>query len=288
VIWDSVDCISHLFSQASVYSAGLFGRFITRFELSRTRKTEGSLITQFDHVLVTSKTDRNALLELAPSNSNPSPISVLSNGVDLEYFHQNPARQRELNTLVFSGKMSYHANIAMVKRLVTVIMPMIWEKNSNVQLKIVGKDPTTEILAFEADPRITVTGTVADIRPFLWDSTVAVIPLVYGAGIQNKVLEAMACGTPVVTTSKALLSLKAIPGKELLVADDDVEFSRNVMKLLDDRDFQNMVGSNGAFYVRKHHSWSDITKELLIHYDEIANKLKGKYFSPNKNNMHCA
>lgn len=277
VIWDSVDCISHLFSQASVYSVGLFGRFVTRFELSRTRKMEGNLITQLDHVLVTSKTDRNALLELAPSTSKPSPISVLSNGVDLEYFHQNPARRRDLNTLVFSGKMSYHANIAMVKKLVNVIMPMIWEKHSNVQLKIVGKDPTPEILAFEADPRITVTGTVPDLRPFLWDSTIAVIPLVYGAGIQNKVLEAMACGTPVVTTSRALLSLKITPDRELLVADNDAEFSRSVVKLLENRELQNNIGSNGAAYVKKYHSWRDMTKELLTHYDEIVNKSKSKY-----------
>ena len=115
IIWDSVDCISYLFKQASAYGTGGFGRFITRFELGRTQQMEGKLIGEFDHVLVTSETDKKALLELTLPGINPAPISVLSNGVDLEYFHPNLDVQRDTETLVFSGKMSYHANISMVR-----------------------------------------------------------------------------------------------------------------------------------------------------------------------------
>ena len=87
VVWDSVDCISHLFQQAAKQSRSFFGKFMTRFELSRTRRTEGDLACRFDHVLVTSPSDRNALLGLVPLGKSPSEISVLPNGVDLEYFH---------------------------------------------------------------------------------------------------------------------------------------------------------------------------------------------------------
>ena len=90
-------------------------------------------------------------------------ITVLSNGVDLEYFHPNLDVQRDAETLVFSGKMSYHANISMVNYLAAEIMPRIWQKRPSVQLMIVGKDPTAEIRALSVDPRITVTGTVNDI-----------------------------------------------------------------------------------------------------------------------------
>lgn len=275
MIWDSVDCISYLFRQASAYSTSIFGRFVTSFELSRTQKMEENLIREFDRVLVTSETDKNALLELALSIVKPAPISVLSNGVDLKYFHQNSERQRDLNTLVFSGKMSYHANISMVKYLVAEIMPRIWVKYPSVRLMIVGKDPTSEVRTFGVDSRISVTGTVNDIRPFLWEATVAVIPLVYGAGIQNKVLEAMACGTPVVTTSKVLSSLRVTAGKELLVADGATQFSQCVIRLLDNQKFQFEIGSNGASYVRSHHSWMNMAKQLVTHYNETIKEISG-------------
>jgi glycosyltransferase involved in cell wall biosynthesis len=115
VVWDSVDCISHLFQQASGQSSSFFGKFVTRFELPRTRKAEGNLICSFDHTLVTSSADKSALLALKANGRSTAPMSVLPNGVDLEYFQPNPEIQREPETIVFSGKMSYHANIAMVK-----------------------------------------------------------------------------------------------------------------------------------------------------------------------------
>lgn len=269
VVWDSVDCISYLFEQASAHgTGGLFGRFITRFELGRTRRMEGKLVGEFDHVLVTSETDKKALLDLASPASKPAPISVLPNGVDLDFFHPNPEVQREAETLVFSGKMSYHANVSMVKFLSAEIMPRVWANKPEVRLVIVGKDPTPEVRALGADPRITVTGTVDDIRPYLWRATLAVVPLVYGAGIQNKILEAMACGTPVVTTSKTLSSLGVTPGKELVVADGANEFALAILNLLDDRRWQAEVGKAGAGYVNVHHSWTAKARQLLACYIE--------------------
>ncbi len=270
IVWDSVDCISYLFTQASAYSADKFGKFITRFELNKTRRTEGKLISVFDHILVTSKTDKKALLELVPNGSSPSPISVLTNGVDLDYFFPNPDVQRDNATLVFTGKMSYHANVSMVKHLVAEIMPRVWAKRSKVRVMIVGKDPGPEVRALGTDPRISVTGTVEDIRPYLWESTIAVVPLVYGAGIQNKVLEAMACGTPVVTTSKTLSSLDVTPNKELVAADNADEFARGILELLDNPGRQFEVGTSGVEYVNKHHNWTTITEDLLTHYENVG------------------
>jgi glycosyltransferase involved in cell wall biosynthesis len=215
VVWDSVDCISHLFRQAASQSRSLFGKLMTRFDLPRTARAESELICQFDHALVTSLADRNAMLELVPTGQTPSPISVLPNGVDTEYFCQGPGVQREAEAIVFSGKMSYHANISMVKYLVAEIMPRIWKVRPATRLFIVGKDPSADIKELQKNPRIIVTGTVDDIRPFLWMATVSVVPLLYGAGIQNKILEAMATGTPVVTTCGALSALEARPGEHL-------------------------------------------------------------------------
>jgi glycosyltransferase involved in cell wall biosynthesis len=276
VVWDSVDCISYLFQQASVHSKSGFGKFITRFELGRTRQMEGKLIGEFDHVLVTSKTDKNALLELSLPDTTPAPISVLPNGVDLEFFYPNPGVQRDPNTLVFSGKMSYHANISMVKSLVTEIMPRIWEKRPTVRLIVVGKDPPVDIRRLNDGARIHVTGTVGDIRPFLWKSNAAIVPLVYGAGIQNKILEAMATGTPVITNSKVLASLSITPGKELLVADTADEFASCALKLIDNQILGSVVGEAGFQYVTRNHNWVESAGRLGEIYSHVIFRTIGR------------
>ena len=271
VVWDSVDCISHLFQQASGQSSGFFGKFVTRFDLPRTRKAEGNLICSFDHTLVTSSADRDALLALKPDRKQTAPISVLPNGVDLEYFQPNHQVQRESETLVFSGKMSYHANIAMVKFLVTEIMPRVWAQHPSTRLVVVGKDPSLEIKEFGENPLVTITGTVDDIRPYLWRATVSVVPLLYGAGIQNKILEAMATGAPVVTTSRTLSALEALPGSEVLVADTADAFSAAVLQLIEDKSLSDKVGTGGLAYVQKKHAWKNIASRLVDVYQKAAN-----------------
>ena len=277
IVWDSVDCISYLFKQASAQSVDLFGRLITRFELERTRKMEEKLLDWFDHILVTSPVDRTALLSLAKNGMKLPPISVLSNGVDQDYFYPNPDIERDTETLVFSGKMSYHANISMVRYLTTEIMPRIWKRRPAVRLYIVGKDPPSDIKGLETNPLITVTGTVDDIRPFLWRATVSVVPLLYGAGVQNKILEAMATGTPVVTTFKALSALQVQTGKEILVAEDPNDYSQTVLRLIEDRNLQHEIGDAGASYIKHNHSWMPIVSQLVDIYQQTLNQ-KGNSF----------
>jgi polysaccharide biosynthesis protein PslH len=271
IVWDSVDCISHLFQQAAGQSRSFFGKFVTRFELPRTERAEGYLSTKFDHVLVTSLTDRNALLKLRPRGNSRSQISVLPNGVDLDYFHSNPQIQRHEETIIFSGKMSYHANISMVKYLVNEIMPRIWKVRPTARLYIVGKNPPSDIKQLEKNPLITVTGTVEDIRPYLWCATVSVVPLLYGAGIQNKILEAMATGTPVVTTSKSLSALQVQPGRDLLVSNGADEYSQAVLRLIENRNLQREIGEAGSAYTKSHHSWSVIASQLVEIYQQSIN-----------------
>jgi len=266
VVWDSVDCISYLFKQAAVQSRSLFGKLVTRFELERTSKAEGSLLGRFDHVLVTSEMDKSALLDTVPRKTKAAPITVIPNGVDQDYFHVNPELKRDSDTLVFSGKMSYHANISMVMYLYNEIMPRLWEKRPTVRLVVVGKDPPAEIRKLADSARVSVTGTVDDIRPFLWKAAAAIVPLVYGAGIQNKILEAMATGTPVITNGKVLASLSVTPGKELLIADTAEEFAECALKLMENPSLRAMVSQAALQHVKKHHNWSESTCRIVDIY----------------------
>jgi polysaccharide biosynthesis protein PslH len=271
VVWDSVDCISLLFQQAANQSTKRLNRWLTQFELKRTRHHESWLIKQFDHTVVTSSADRDALIALDGGLPDKLIPTVVANGVDLSYFTAGEFENREPATLVISGKMSYHANISMVTHFLKEIFPLIQASRPDVKVWIVGKDPPKELIARGNSLEITVTGTVSDIRPYLQKATLAVAPLTYGAGVQNKVLEAMACGTPVVTSPRAISALDTIPGQHLLVAHDPVTFADSVLQLLEDRLNRYQIGQNGRKYVEKNHQWESIAAQMEGIYNEIIN-----------------
>jgi glycosyltransferase involved in cell wall biosynthesis len=158
--------------------------------------------------------------------------------------------------------MSYHANITMVKHLVDQIMPIVWSRRPDVRLWIVGKDPPREIRALMERGPIHVTGTVEDIRPYLRGATLAVAPLVYGAGIQNKVLESMACGAPVVATPQAVSAIQVLPGRDVCVAQGVDSFAASIVDLLDHPEQRNFIGEAGRNYVVTHHDWDRIAENL--------------------------
>jgi polysaccharide biosynthesis protein PslH len=273
VFLDSVDCISLLFGLAATQTKGLGNRLMTRFELPRTRKYEAGLRRRFDHVLVTSPLDREAFLELSSPQGEGGPISVIPNGVDLSYFAPDSQFQREPHTLVISGKMSYHANVSMVLNFAEKVLPLIWNQMPTVKLWIVGKDPTPEIRALAGDPRVMVTGSVADIRPYLSKATLAVTPITYGVGIQNKVLEAMACATPVVSTPQAISALAAVPEKDVLVAEGAEALANVILRLIGSPLLQAQIGAAGRNYVEGHHQWPRIAEALEnLYLDAIQAK----------------
>lgn len=297
IVWDCVDCISHLFSQASKNSRSFRGRWMTRLELPRTRPFEGWLTTQFDHTLVTSAIDRDALRELAGFQANEdskhgkaiqdSEISIVPNGVDLGYFRPSEG-VRDPATLVFSGKMSYHANVTAASYLIQDIMPRIWKHRPDVKLLIAGKNPPRSLVELAASarkhepasrppavastPAVTVTGSVPDMRPYLNRATISVAPLLYGAGIQNKVLEAMACATPVVASPRAVSALSAQGGRDIVVADDPEAFAHETLALLADSPRRNAIGLAGRTYAEAHHSWDQIGSLLESAYQRVILK----------------
>lgn len=274
VIWDSVDSITHLFQQAARRSRKLTSRMITRLELPRTGPYEQKLATSFDRVLVTSPVDREAFFGLSSQSEPDLPINLLPNGVDLKYFRPKPESKKETDTLVVSGKMSYHANVTMVAYLFNEIMPLVWQKRPDARVWVVGKDPGKNIQQLSSHPGVTVTGTVPDIRPYLQRAAVAVSPIQYGAGIQNKVLEAMACGTAVVCTSLAVSALQANPGTDLLVADQPEAYAEAILRLLENPALRHQLAASGRMYVENHHDWEQITGKLLAIYLDAIQSLQ--------------
>lgn len=269
VVWDSVDCISLLFRQAAARSRSLFGRWVTRFELGRTERYEGWLVGQFARVLVSSAADQRALAALAGEALGRSRITVVPNGVDVDYFVPG-GEAREPALVVFSGKMSYHANITMALHLVKTIMPLVWAERAEARVVIVGKDPPREVQHLAADPRVAVTGTVPDLRAYLRRATVAAVPLVYGAGSQFKVLEAMACATPVVTTPQAAAPYAIRPEHHVLLGESPAAFAAGLLRVLGEPALARALGQAGRQFVARHHGWDSLAARLEEVYADLA------------------
>ena len=275
VVWDSVDSISLLFREAAQKSKSLFGRTITRFELKRTEQYEVRVAGELSHILMTSQRDKEHLLSLLPAqvacDKEPS-IHVVPNGVDLDYFQAGETAVREPASLVVTGKMSYHANVAMGHDLVRDIMPLVWAGRPEAKLYIVGKDPGRDIQNLADHAQIEVTGYVDDMRHYLQRASVAIAPLTYGAGIQNKVLEAMACATPVVTSPPALKPLSAVAGRDLLVANSPEEYAENILHLLNNPNRSKEIGKNGRRFVEANHDWDGMAAELERIYQQAIER----------------
>jgi glycosyltransferase involved in cell wall biosynthesis len=226
----------------------------------------------FQRALVESPRERKALLagSLAQASGVSERIQVISSGVDLAYFSRVPGR-RHANRLVFGGKMSAPTTGAATDLLVRGILPLIWRERPDVQLTIVGADPTRRILAYaREDARITVTGYVEDLRPYLSGAALAVSPLPRVAGVPHMVLEAMAMGTPVILSESAIAGLAVVPGRDALLASSAERFAQLALRLLDDGELRHLLAHNGQRYVERHHSLDVQTRRLESIYSEVS------------------
>jgi glycosyltransferase involved in cell wall biosynthesis len=164
--------------------------------------------------------------------------------------------------------MSFHANVTAALHFVRRIFPLIRAARPDARLCIVGSDPPRAIRALGSDPAISVTGYVPDLREALGRATVAVCPVTVKVGIQNKVLEAMAMGVPVVSTREGVEGLETEPGRDLLVADSPAGFAEHVCRLLADPGLRARLGSAGRRYVEAQHRWDVAASRLEDLYSE--------------------
>jgi len=262
-LYDSVDCMTLLWSRA-VRAGRWRGRALVAWELWKTRRYERQALGWMDGAVATTEADCAALRGLAPL----LPVRAVPNGVDSDYFRPGPDLS-DARTLVFLGNMRYHANVASVLDFVRRVMPQVWVRHPRFRLLIVGADPPADVRRLARDARITVTGYVKDVRLYLCRATVGVCPIVYGAGIQNKALEFMAAGLPVVASPQVYSGLKAKADAELLVAEEPSEWVDALDGLLASPARRRRLAAAGREYVVRQHSWEEATSRLEEAYEEI-------------------
>ena len=263
-VLDAVDCITALQRQMFEQGDTLPHRLLAWVEWSKLRRWEARAYAPYDRLTVTSAYDAEALRTLGV----PQQPEIIPNGVDLDYFQPRPLCTPEPQTLIFSGKMSYRANDDAALWFASELWPRLKEQCPGARWLIVGSEPTEAVRRLARDPAIQVTGYVDDLRPYLSRASLAICPLRIGVGIQNKALEAMAMGCPVVASPVAGRALQAATQEGgITIAKRDGEFIQACCELLREPAHARAAGAAARRYVERHHQWECTADRFLDLYD---------------------
>jgi len=311
LIMDFVDVDSDKWTQYSKY-ARFPKSWIYALEGRRLAGYEGKVAEAFDHCIFVTGAEEKIFKAKNPHIQN---VSVVSNGVDLDYFspsylHQKStidqgpsAKERDSSTInqqpstidepqetsnkqqasinqypatrnqppetsnhqpviVFTGAMDYYANIDGVAWFTKEILPLIKKEIPAIQFYIVGSNPTKEVLSLSSNNGVTVTGYVPDTREYLNRATVVVVPLRIARGIQNKILEAMAMGIPVVATPQAFEGIEAKPDRDLILGENVEKIAKGVNKLIKEVSLRKLLGNNARRVIENNYCWAKNLEKL--------------------------
>jgi polysaccharide biosynthesis protein PslH len=261
-VFDAVDCVSMFEARRKNVVRNPFLKFFFWTERNKMAKWEAKAIKAFNRLTISSTIDKE---------SYPGPrdlrtkLDVIPNGVDLDFFafRQFPPRK---NVIVFCAKLDYFGNADAALYFARSIWPTLLARRPDLQLEIVGNRPPRAVQQLHGRKNIRVIGSVPDVRPLLGSASIALSPLRVRAGIQFKILEAMAMGVPVIATSICCPGLGVQAGKELLVADTPEQFADAVELLLLNERVKNNLIAAGRQYVEAHHDWEHCVKQLSDTY----------------------
>jgi glycosyltransferase involved in cell wall biosynthesis len=184
-----------------------------------------------------------------------SRVTPVPTGVDVGFFRPTEEAQPAAD-LVFVGSMDWMPNIDGAVWFVNEVLPLIKRKLPDCSLAVVGRTPSREVTELaEREPGIRITGTVEDVRPWLWGSKVSIVPLRIGGGTRLKIYEAMAAGTAVVSTTVGAEGLDVSPGENVLIADDPEAFAEACVRLVRDGDERRRLAESARQHVETKHSW---------------------------------
>ncbi|MCJ7508290.1 MAG: glycosyltransferase, partial [candidate division Zixibacteria bacterium] len=232
-------------------------RLVWYLEYLKVRRFERKMLDEFDFFTVVSKRDK----EVFKGHSGYDRIFAIPNGVDIDYFgYRSPSTEN--NNLVFVGNMSVPHNIDAVTFFTNQIFPLIKREMPQVKFYIVGANPHKKVRNLANNRDIFVTGFVEDFRPYLYNAACFVCPLRFGAGIQNKILEAMACGTPVVTTTIGAEGIDAATDDAILIEDDPKDFASGVLDLISDFEGRKNISVKARGIIERNYSWSETVNQL--------------------------
>jgi polysaccharide biosynthesis protein PslH len=260
--WHNID--SELMQRYASETKSPPRKFVARRTANLLLDLETRLLGLCDAHSVVSDRDKAALLERNPA----AKISVIPNGVDASEFSPLAADGSQ-DSLLYVGSMDYHANINAVVWFVRNVWPEISARYPSLRFVIVGRSPAREVQVLATD-RILVTGTVDDVRPFYARACAVVAPLRVGGGTRLKILEAMAMGVPVISTTLGAEGISITPGRNILLADSEQAMVQAIARVLEDSELRRQLSFAGRTLAAEHYDWRAIGDRLFELHQELV------------------
>jgi glycosyltransferase involved in cell wall biosynthesis len=265
VVVDSHNIDYDLARQYASGGGSLLRRLYAEVNWRKLRREELGTYRDADGVYLCSVADQQRLLaEIAAP-----PTTVIPNAADIEFYKPRETYpQADGRTLVFFGLMSYMPNIDGARYFLQEIWPRIAEANPQARCKIIGGSPPASLTSL-AGPRIEFTGFVPDLRPHLAEAAAVVVPLRIGGGTRLKIVEAMAMGKAIVSTSLGAEGIEAVAGRDILIADQPADFAAAVGRLLTEPGLATEIGNSARKLSEQRYAWSAAARVLETFFRQI-------------------
>ena len=245
---------------------GVLAKWLYRTQYRRMLRCEGDALRRFDGVLAVSDTDRQTFDRIYPGAIR-RPAHVVPTGVDTEYFAPSlsqliPNPKSLIPSLIFTGSMDWLPNEDAMLFFCRDVLPIIRAEEPDVRLVIVGPSPTRSVQALAQQQGVLVTGRVDDVRPYVAEAAVYIVPLRIGGGTRLKIFEAMAMAKAVVSTTVGAEGLPVEPGEHLVLADEPRAFARSVVRLMRDVNRRRQLEAAARAMVVERYDWSAVATSL--------------------------
>ncbi len=240
------------------------GRLRRRLTWWKHARYASDILRHFDGCAVVSELEYAQVKHLSAGSTQ---VNIVPNGVDIAHMSGDFGPPQP-NTLIYTGALTFNANLDAMHYFEQEILPLIVARNAEATLKITGSTTGVPTKELPVHPSVTLTGYVTDLRPTVAQSALSVVPLRIGGGTRLKILESLALGTPVVTTSKGLEGLRIASGEGVLVADTPATFADAVLRVLREPQFRQQLSQAGRIAVQSY-DWQHIGQSLMSQIDEI-------------------
>lgn len=247
-----------IWQRTAANSKNLLRRALLELEWRKMRRYEHRACRAAKLTIAVSDDDRHLLLEGAPQSS----IAAIPTGVDLDYFQVGDNSHLPSAEIVFTGSMDWHPNEDAMLYFMDAILPLLRREVPETTLTIVGRNPGRRLHDAAATAGVTVTGTVADVRPYIQRAAVYVVPLRIGGGTRLKIYEALAMGKALVSTTIGAEGLPLEEGVHLLRADDASTFADRILELLGNPQRRQDMGMAGRRLMEQEYSWSRVATDF--------------------------
>lgn len=233
-------------------------RLFFQMQARKMKSYEKKICRAVKHVIAVSEIDASRMRRDFGINK----VTSVPTGVDVE-FYAPPAESPAVAEMVFSGSMDWLPNVDAVEFFLTDVFPLIREKLPNATFTIAGRSPDARVLkASDGVAGVTVTGKVADMRPYLWGSRLSVVPIRIGGGTRLKIYECMAAGLPVVSTTVGAEGLSYKDREDIFLADDPADLAAACLRLLTDEGTRRSIAINAMERVRREFSWDAVSRDF--------------------------